>query len=43
MPFFKNLQLKMIPLKIPELVIGTNLIKQKRYIKFLGDMHHMER
>ena len=25
-----------IPLKIPELVIGTKLIKRKRYIKFLG-------
>ena len=27
-----------IPLKIPELVIGTRLIKRKRYIKFLGFM-----
>ena len=27
-----------IPLKIPELVIGTKLIKRKRYIKFLGVM-----
>ena len=27
-----------IPLKIPELVINTKLIKRKRYIKFLGVM-----
>ena len=27
-----------VPLKIPELVIGTKLIKRKRYIKFLGVM-----
>ena len=27
-----------VPLKIPELVIGTKLIKRKRYIKFLGAM-----